>query len=155
MQWFKAKKNNKPLTEFFKTQPADGIYSVAEFRRIIDRERARADRTDHQFSMIVLDLGANNGNGNGNRNRNSNGKLMQKVYSRLRRIDELGWYDQRRIGIILPYTSEKGAQAFAESLCQLMGPAQTACVFKLFTYGGAGSNSIEDQTQFISHRPSR
>jgi hypothetical protein len=135
MNWFKAKKDNKPLTESFKTKPADGIYSVAEFRRIIDRERARADRTDHQFSMIVLDLGPNNGNPN------SNGQLLRKVYSRLRRIDELGWYDNRRIGIILPYTSEKGAQAFAESLCQLMDPATAECVFNLFTYGAENTGA--------------
>ena len=47
---------------------------------------------------------------------------MQKIISRMRKIDEIGWYDPRRIGIILPYTSERGAQRFAENLCQLMDP---------------------------------
>ena len=130
MQWFKSKKNNKPLSaEFFKTKIADGIYSEAEFRRIIDRERARADRTDHQFSLVVIDLGISYSN------YNTNGLQFQKLFSRTRRIDEIGWYDRQRIGIILPYTSEQGAQKFAESLCEFMDHSMTECVFNVYTYG--------------------
>ena len=128
MQLFKPRRNNKTSADSFKTKIAGEIYSQEEFRRIIDRERARADRTDHQFSLIVLDLGLTNGN------HNSNGLQLQKIFSRMRRIDEIGWYDSRRIGIILPYTSERGAQRFAESICELMDPSMTECIFNVYTY---------------------
>ena len=122
MQFFKSKKNNNTLADSGKIHPEE------EFRRIIDRERARADRTDHQFSLIVFDLGFTNGN------QNKNGLLLQKIISRMRRIDEIGWYDPRRIGIILPYTAERGAQRFAESLCQLSDPSLANCIFNVYTY---------------------
>jgi len=115
--------------DLFKTKIANGISSIAEFRRIIDRERARADRTNHQFSLIILDLGVSNGNHKANR------ILLQKIISRARKIDELGWYDKQRIGILLPYTSEQGAQKFAESLCEIFKPLTAQCVFKLYIYG--------------------
>ena len=147
MQFFKPKKNNKPVAAgLFKTKIADRIYSEAEFRRVIDRERARADRTERHFSLIVLDFGQSNGD------HKSQSLLLQKLLSRMRRIDEIGWYDPRRIGIILPYTSEKGAQIFTEGLSQLIDPSMTECVFNLFTYG-TGSNGIEDLTpENISNR---
>ena len=128
MQLFKSKKNNKTLAHSFKIKIAGAISSEEEFKRIIDRERARADRTDHQFSLIVFDLGFTNGN------QNNNGLLLQKIIYRMRRIDEIGWYDPRRIGIILPYTTERGAQRFAESLCQLLDPSLAHCIFNVYTY---------------------
>ena len=128
MQLFKSKKNNKTFADSLKTKRVYEIYSEEEFRRIIDRERARADRTDHQFSLIVLDLGFTNGN------HKTNKLLLQKIFSRIRRIDEIGWYDPKRIGIILPYTSERGAQIFAESLCQLSDPSMEHCIFNVYTY---------------------
>ena len=129
MQLFKPIKNNKTFADSLKTKRVYEIYSEEEFRRIIDRERARADRTDHQFSMVVLDLGFTNGN------HKTNKLLLQKIFSRIRRIDEIGWYAPQRIGIILPYTSERGAQRFTESLCELMDPSMAECVFNLYTYG--------------------
>jgi len=128
MQFFKSKKNNKTLADSVKTKIAAKIHPEEEFRSIIDRERARADRTDHQFSLIVFDLGFTNGN------QNKNGRLLQKIISRMRRIDEIGWYDPRRIGIILPYTAERGAQRFAENLCQLLDPSLAHCIFNVYTY---------------------
>ena len=52
----------------------------------------------------------------------------------MRRIDEIGWYDQNRIGVILPYTSAQGAQKFAESLCNLFSPPMGECFLNVYTY---------------------
>ena len=135
MPLFKPKKNKITIADSLKMKIAGEIYSEEEFRRIIDRERARADRTNHQFSMIVLDLGYTNGNHNAIR------LQFQKILSRTRKIDEIGWYDRRRIGILLPYTSERGAQYFAESLCELIDPSDGQCVFNIYTYGSDGTDS--------------
>jgi GGDEF domain-containing protein len=128
MALFKRSKNNGSFANLNLQKESNGIHSEEEFRSIIERERARADRTDHQFSLIVLDLGFHEGNHNTNR------RLLQKVISRMRRIDEIGWYDQNRIGIILPYTSAQGAQKFAESLCNSFGPPMGECFLNVYTY---------------------
>ena len=137
MKLFKSKKNNKTLPHSLKRNVAGAIYSEEEFRRIIDKERARADRTDHQFSLIVFDLGFTNGN------QKANGLEFQKILSRTRRIDEIGWYDRRRIGILLPYTPEWGAQKLAESLAELLDPSKAQCTFNIYTYGSDRTGSDE------------
>ncbi len=128
MALFKRFKNIGSFANLNLKKDSNGIHSEEEFRRIIDRERARADRTDHQFSLILLDLGFTDSN------HNKNGRLLQKIFFRMRRIDEIGWYDPQRIGIILPYTSEQGAQKFAENLCELMDPSTAECIFNVYTY---------------------
>ena len=128
MKLFKHKKNNQTIADTLKTKITVKIYSEEEFRRIIDRERARADRTDHQFSLILLDLGFTNDHHNTNR------LVLQKIYYRMRRIDEIGWYEPRRIGVILPYTSAQGAQKFAESLCNSFSPPMGECFLNVYTY---------------------
>ena len=59
---------------------------------------------------------------------------MQKILRRVRRIDEIGWYDQNRIGIILPYTSAQGAQKFAESLSNSISLPVEECLLNVYTY---------------------
>ena len=144
MQWFRPKKNNKTLADSLKTKIAGEIYSEEEFRRIIDKERARADRTDHQFSLILLDLGFTNGN------HKKNGRQLQKIFSRMRRIDEVGWYDPQRIGIILPYTSEGGAQRFAESIGELMDLSMAECIFNVYTYNVGRTCPEELNQEFVA-----
>jgi GGDEF domain-containing protein len=128
MALFKRSKNIGSFANLNLQKDSNGIHSEEEFRSIIERERARADRTDHQFSLIVLDLGFREGNHNTNRS------LLQKVISRMRRIDEIGWYDQNHIGIILPYTSTQGAQKFAESLCSSFSSPMGEYLLNVYTY---------------------
>jgi PleD family two-component response regulator len=147
MQWFKQKNSNKLLAaNLFKTKIADGISSVADFRRIIGSERARADRANYHFSLILLDLKFSNDN------HKTNKILLQKIISRARKIDQLGWYDKQRIGILLPYTSEQGAQKFAENLCELFEPPTAQCVFKLYTYGLDKTEKISSPSDEISEK---
>jgi hypothetical protein len=44
----------------------------------------------------------------------------------------------------LPYTSERGAQRFAESLCELMDPSLAECIFNVYTYefDSTGTNDL-------------
>ena len=57
MLLFKHNDDNYSLADYFKKKAPGKIYDEDEFRSIIERERARADRTNHQFSLVVLDLG--------------------------------------------------------------------------------------------------
>ena len=145
-----TRRNNTSLADTIKKKTSDKIYYEDEFRSIIERERARADRTDHQFSLIVLDLGFPEGN------HHTTNHILQKIFRRVRRIDEIGWYGQNRIGIILPYTSAQGAQKFAESLCNSFNLPTEGCLLNVYTYDAEQTNpddaKIEDAA--TSGRPS-
>jgi PleD family two-component response regulator len=68
---------------------------------------------------------------------------LQKVFHRVRRIDEIGWYGQNRIGIILPYTSAQGAQKFAESLCNSFSLTTKECLLNIYTYDSDQTNTAQ------------
>jgi hypothetical protein len=81
-----------------------------DFRRILKLECERADRDHHKFSLIVLDTKAVNGDNAAIRT------MIRKINCRVRKIDQVGWYDSERIGILLPYTSFQGACELAEEI---------------------------------------
>ena len=107
---------------------ADGIYSKKTFQKIIEKERIRANRDDHIYSILLfrLDLIKQNGN--------DLGILLQTLSGRVRRIDEIGWYDDSRIGVILPYTSMQGACRLAESICESMKKISKKPECDVYTY---------------------
>ena len=128
MPLFKRRNNNTSLADSIKKKTTGKIHYEKVFRSIIERERARADRTDHKFSLIVLDLRSPD------ENHQTTNYILQKIFRRVRKIDEIGWYDQNRIGIILPYTSAQGAQKFAESLSNSFGRPIKECLLNIYTY---------------------
>ena len=134
MSLFKPRNHNTFLANSLKEKGTGKLYSEEEFRSIIERERARADRTDHQFSLIILDLGFPD------ESHNTSHPILQKVFRRVRIIDEIGWYGQNRIGIILPYTSAQGAQKFAQSLCNSFSLTTEECLLNVYTYDSDQTN---------------
>ena len=138
MRLFKRKNNNSSLADSLKKKTNGKLFDEDEFRSMIERERARADRADHQFSLIVLDLEFPD------ENHHTTHHMLQKIFRRMRRIDEIGWYDQNRIGIILPYTSAQGAQKFADSLCNSFSPPMGECFLNVYTYDSdqTGTNEL-------------
>jgi hypothetical protein len=118
----------RQLTDALKIGSKKEIYSEKDFVQILERERERANRNNHSFSLVVFDLrffhpfpSATN-------------KLIKKITFRMRRIDEIGWYRQRQIGIILPYTNFQGAGRFVESLNNLIGFTMPIVNCTIFTY---------------------
>jgi PleD family two-component response regulator len=137
MSFLKRIKNNGFFTNLNLQKGLNSIFSEDEFRSIIERERARADRTDQHFSLIILDLGFPD------ESHHATHHILQKVFRRVRRIDEIGWYGQNRIGIILPYTSAQGAQKFAESLCSSFSLTTKECLLNIYTYDSDQTNTAQ------------
>jgi hypothetical protein len=106
----------------------DGIYSKKAFQKIIEKERIRANRDNHIYSILLfrLDLIKQNGN--------DLGILLQTIAGRVRKIDEIGWYDDYRIGVILPYTSMQGACKLAEFICESMKNISKKPECDVYTY---------------------
>ena len=122
------------------TRTVDGVRSREEFRKALLRERAASDRNEHGFSFLVFD-GGFAGNPAAVRD------FADALTRRIRRIDEIGWFDQHHLGVLLPYTSATGAKTLAQDLCRKMGSSPLSCT--IYTYPdqwlpdeGAGSGSI-------------
>jgi lipopolysaccharide/colanic/teichoic acid biosynthesis glycosyltransferase len=97
-----------------------------EFRRNLEIERARTDRSEKPFSLILLEgrsLGCEDFS-----------RLMDRLFTRLRMIDQIGWFDERRLGVVLPYTGATGALAVANDIRHFGWPRKL--VLTIYTYPG-------------------
>lgn len=115
INFFKSKSPNKGVVYTDeKAWEHNGLHSFEDMKRIILRERARSDRHDYEFSVIVIDI---------KKFDKENGaldRLYQRLISRLRLIDEVGWYDKNDIAILLPYTSSENATQVAEDVLNIL-----------------------------------
>jgi PleD family two-component response regulator len=104
------------------------IYERSEFHKQIELERNRVLRNNHQFSLIIFRFNENND------------KifiiehLAQKISKRVRQIDQIGWYDNNRLGLLLPDTASAGAQVIANDICDNQNDAQPAILFETLSY---------------------
>lgn len=80
------------------------------FRAMVQKERARADRSDGTFCLVVFDVGDPQSGGT------PVALLLAALRQRKRITDELGWSDDRHLAAILPGTTASGARCFAEAI---------------------------------------
>lgn len=100
----------------------------AVFRRIIDRERDRANRTGDVFSLVAYVLPDN-------RENQDDLKLLAETLSpRVRSIDAVGWLDPQHVGILLPETDSTGAYKFANKIYQEILLIQHPLKYEILTY---------------------
>jgi hypothetical protein len=121
-------KRINPVTLMTRRELPETISPPEEFTRLIELERLRVSRHHHRFSVVVFDLGPPD------KNRLALRNLVKRLVARVRDIDQVGWYDRRRIGVLLPYTPIEGAQKLAESICAVTEPGGREPVCTLYTY---------------------
>jgi GGDEF domain-containing protein len=108
--------------------PIKTVYGRKEFIDLIELERDRVHRDDQQFSLILISV-------DGNENRNDHLiELVHKITKRVRRIDQIGWYDNTHIGVLLPNTTSKGAQIIAKEICRNQDGSNNPIFFKTLSY---------------------
>lgn len=105
-----------------------GVHGVKEFRRILARERSRADRGCSRLSLLVLDLGL------AHWREFSPYELLFAFNSRVRETDEIGWFDRTSIGVLLPETSPQGAYCLAADLRDILKRGPPKVVWKIYCY---------------------
>jgi PleD family two-component response regulator len=128
MPLFNLTKKSKNFLDALKKRESGELYSKEEFKSIIEKERARADRDNHKLSLVIFDMGSSDSKNN------TTVKLIRKIKDRVRCIDETGWYDEQQIGMILPYTSNKGATKLAENICESLDESIPKPVCTVYTY---------------------
>ena len=104
------------------------IHSQKEFSRILARERIRADRAGHVFSIVILEML------NLHEYKHNVPALSFLLRKRLRCCDEIGWYDKLQIGIMLPDTDSKGAHILARNICRDIVPQELSPQYEILTY---------------------
>jgi lipopolysaccharide/colanic/teichoic acid biosynthesis glycosyltransferase len=88
-----------------------GLYPTRQFHTVLERERARSDRSGEEFSLLVL------GVKDWETGRETLTQVATFLRRRLRITDEAGWMDDRHIGVVLPGTPAWGAWTVADDLC--------------------------------------
>ena len=99
------------------------VYSARDFSSIIHRERDRSDRTGQGFSLVIFEVG------NGKNRSDSVRNLVPILTHRIRSTDAIGWFEDGRIGVILPHTTTESAWKFVANVRNAFnGNAPPECV---------------------------
>jgi lipopolysaccharide/colanic/teichoic acid biosynthesis glycosyltransferase len=104
------------------------VHSAEQFHAILEREKARANRNAHQFSLVLFELTC------GGECIFQERYLTDSLLNRVRWTDEAGWYGSRHIGIVLPDTSGVGAQRLADRICDVVASKTLAPEYTVYTY---------------------
>ncbi|MGA8753755.1 sugar transferase [Candidatus Deferrimicrobium sp.] len=99
------------------------VYSSRDFSSIIHRERDRSDRTGQGFSLVIFEVGTGKNRSDSVRN------LVPILTHRVRSTDAVGWFEDGRIGVILPHTTTESAWKFVANVRNAFnGNAPPECV---------------------------
>jgi lipopolysaccharide/colanic/teichoic acid biosynthesis glycosyltransferase len=106
----KLKNKWQPISSVNRSGRKYGIYSVEEFQKWILYERERSDRKKSIFSLVIYSLcGAD-------KKRNISRECVELLKDNIRSTDHIGWYENNKIGVLLPETDKSGAVIFAKNM---------------------------------------
>lgn len=103
------------------------LYHRDIFQALLERERMRVDRNGSLFSLLVITCSASDFS-------DSIEQLAQILQKRIRQTDTAGWFDGRRVGVILPDTSGSGALKLANDLSALHGHDKRVPRFDIYVH---------------------
>jgi len=117
----------KIVGEVAGSEPA-ALNPPGRFRNILERERARADRTGDEFSLVTFFPQEHESD------RVAVARLVKILKRRLRSTDEIGWLDKRHVGVVLPGTPARGAWKVADDVCQCLPGNAPAPLVSVYCY---------------------
>lgn len=130
------------------------IDSQEVFQALLDRERGRSDRNGSYFSLMSLTIEKTN-------NGDDILRLISALKNRLRSIDELGWIDSRRIGVLLPDTTFEGAMELAQDIKNQLdikykiSSANASINFNIQTYPDKKNGPIDSLNKSSAKKPKK
>ena len=87
-----------------------GVYPPDRFAVLLERERARADRLGEEFSLLAMAVPRGAGE------RDHLAQWLQRLQTRLRITDDIGWLAPHCLGVLLPSTPPSGAWTVVSDL---------------------------------------
>lgn len=115
------------------------MLTIEQMNVAIQRESARVDRKDNG-GMLVLVLFRP---ADGDLRSPLAARLAKTLLHRIRVTDDVGWFDDEHLGVLLPETTPAGAWKLAQQVCDRTathGPRPT-CV--MYSYPAAGAETGE------------
>lgn len=138
-----------PFTKHHDNHILKAIYPAEEFKAILERERARSDRSGERFSLVVFYTDTPHKD-----QKDMAAHLVQILTHRVRSIDVVGWVERRQIGIALPNTSGEGARKFAEDISKKIAAKTQAPAFQVFTYPSDMLPGLNERSEARPYSPS-
>jgi lipopolysaccharide/colanic/teichoic acid biosynthesis glycosyltransferase len=111
---------------------ASALYSEDAFHRLIQSERARADRGHGIFSLVVFDLSPELTLSAGKR-------FVRVLRERIRITDSAGWLKGLSIGVVLADASYEGGMVFARDILAAVAEIQPPPEHHVYTYPTASA----------------
>ena len=111
----------------------ESLPSQEQIDRMIARETARAERDGNHFSVALFRVKRGR-NGALRRVAVSERRLALTLLRRVRLTDEVGWFDDRHLCVLLPDTSAAGARIVADSVCDLVAHKSTRPIAVIYSY---------------------
>lgn len=114
-----------------------GISSKEAFTAILKRERARADRNAHCFSLTVFNVSKEG-------SEKTLDRFSDLLTERIRSTDVSGWLTDSHIGVLLPETPAAGAWILARHVCKVMEEESRSVKCDVFTYPSTMTSRFSD-----------
>ncbi len=115
---------------------------------MLERERARSDRSGLGFSLVVFGVAARRQPGVA-----PLARVARAALKRARVTDEIGWFDDGHVAAMLPDTTLAGARRFAHDVCAALAAGGIEPAVRVYGYGvsaAPGTNAATPDTD--SHR---
>ncbi|MEM9414115.1 MAG: sugar transferase [Planctomycetota bacterium] len=106
----------------------------SQLNRMLERERARADRSGHELALVLIGLDR------GQDKHADLARLIDVIESRCRITDDVGEFDLRTAFILLPDTVAHGARHFAETIQAVMERHQVKTSYAIYSYAPANAS---------------
>lgn len=101
--------------------------NVEAFSALIHQEKSRSDRSGESFSLLVVDTGSDGGVAMAR-------SVAAAMTQNARCIDQIGWLDSARIGVVLPSTTFDGASKLAERILEEKSLVGRRPVYGVYEY---------------------
>jgi len=113
---------------FFQEQAVENsiveICSQEEFHDILVREKARADRNGHGFSLVAFET----------QEFEDISSFVAQIKQRIRTTDEIGWFDHKTLGVFLYNTPALGAWQFVNNNSEIKEDKLPTCKYSVYSY---------------------
>jgi lipopolysaccharide/colanic/teichoic acid biosynthesis glycosyltransferase len=124
------------------------LHSSDSFRLILERERSRSERTGQIFSLVIFGINGRNGTDTVTLE-----SLGNDITKKIRKSDEIGWYDGNHIGTILTGTAVEGACRFVEIVKKRNEEIESKLTCTVYSYPSSGIHS-DNPHEFSKERQS-
>ncbi|MEI6126674.1 MAG: sugar transferase [Pseudomonadota bacterium] len=114
------------------------FYSPKEFLRIVERERVRTDRTGNGFSIVLFNFESPGKNISDMEN------FGFRIRKRVRCYDEIGWFEDNSLGVLVAETSFEQAHTLADEISRTVFPKALGAGHTVLSYPTHWSSAAKE-----------